>query len=197
MRFYAERPVRAARQLLADLLVIAWTVAVVLVARAAADLVRGLEGPARALVGAGESVRGAFDGAARTAAGVPLVGEDLARALGGGTDAGARLAAAGNDQIAAIETAATGVGIAVVALAAVPVLLVWLVLRVRYARAAGSAVVARGLGPELLAFRALARRPTRHLLRAAPDPAATWRDREPDGLRALAALELRELGLRP
>lgn len=197
MRFYAERPARAARQLLGDLVVLAWVAAVVIVARAAHDLVTGLQAPARALADAGDGVRGAFDGAARTAAGVPLVGGDLARALGTGTDAGNALGTAGRDQVAAIGTAALGVAIAVVVFAAVPVVLVWLSVRVRYARAAASAAAARAEGDDLLALRALARQPTRRLLRVSPAPATAWRTEDRDALRALAALELRSLGLRP
>ncbi len=196
MRFYAERPARAARQLLGDLAVVAWAVGVVLVARFAFGLVSGLGGPARSLTDAGERVRGAFAGAAGVAAGVPFIGPELAKALGAGTDAGANLAQAGQEQAATIAQAALGVEIGIVVLGAVPVVLVWLALRVRYARQASSAITARALGPDLLALRALTRRPTRQLLRSCPDPAAAWRAADPGALRELAALELRTLGLR-
>ena len=82
MRIYAERPGRVLLQLLADAAVLAWVYVVVQFALAARDVVLQLQGPAGRLVGAGDAIRGAFDSAAATAAGVPFVGDDLARALG-------------------------------------------------------------------------------------------------------------------
>jgi hypothetical protein len=196
MRIYAERPGRAALQLLADLLGVGWLALCVFVARTAHDLLLRLQEPARALAGAGESVRSAFDDASRTASGVPFVGDDLARALGTGTGAGESLATAGREQMEAIATFALGTGIAIVVLGALPVLLVWLPLRVRYARIARSAVTARAVDTDLLALRAIARRPVRRLLKVSPDPAAAWRRDDREVVRNLAALELRSLGLR-
>ena len=196
MRIYAERPARAALQLLADLLAVGWIALCVYVARTAQDLLLRLQEPARTLAGAGESIRTAFDDAARTTSGVPFVGDDLARALGTGTGAGDSLAAAGNQQVEAIATFAFGTAVAAVVLGAMPVLMVWLPLRVRYARLARSAVTARAVDTDLLALRAITRRPVRRLLRVAPDPAGSWRRDDRDVVRELAALELRSLGLR-
>ncbi len=196
MRFYAERPLRLLRQLFADVFVIAWVVLVVVVARAAYDLVQRLQAPARALVDAGDAIRGAFEGAAGTAGTVPLVGDDLARALGAGTGAGTSLADAGREQVDTITGVATGVAVGIVVLAAVPVVLVWLTLRVRYARAARSAITVRSLDADLLALRAMAHMPVRSLLRVSDDPAAAWRRDDREVVRGLAELELRSLGLR-
>jgi hypothetical protein len=196
MRFYAERPARACLQLLADLLAVGWMALSVLAARTAHDFVLGMQGPARALTGAGESIRGAFDDAARTASGVPFIGDDLARALGAGTGAGDSLTAAGREQMEAIATVAVWTAAALVLLGAMPVLLMWLPLRVRYARLARSAVTARAVDSDLLALRAITRRPVRRLLRISPDPASSWRHDDRAVVRDLAALELRSLGLR-
>ncbi len=196
MRIYAERPGRAGLQLLADLLAVGWIALCVLVARTAEDLLLQLQGPARALTGAGESIRGAFDDAARTASGVPFVGDELARALGTGTGAGDSLVTAGREQMEAIAAVAFGTAVAIVVLGALPVLLMWLPLRLRYARLARSAVTARAVDTDLLALRAITRRPVRRLLKIAPDPAAAWRRDDRAVVRALAALELRSLGLR-
>lgn len=196
MRIYAERPGRILLQLLADALAVGWIVAWVVVARAAHDLILQLQAPARALAGAGESIEGAFDEAARTAGGVPFVGDDLARALGTGTGAGESLAAAGREQVETIATVAFGTAVGIVLLASMPVLLAWLPLRIRYARAARSAVAVRSADSDLLALRAMARLPVRRLLAVAPDPAAAWRRDDRDVIRGLAALELRSLGLR-
>jgi hypothetical protein len=197
MRFYAERPLRVAGQLFADVAVIAWVWLVVTFAQAAQDLVRQLQGPAGALTSAGQTVRDTFAGAARTASGIPLVGEDLAKALNVGTGAGDSLAAAGQRQAQLIDTVGLWAAVAIVAFAAVPVVLLWLYVRLRYARTAGSAVVARARDLDLLALRALAHQPTRLLLRVSGDPAAAWRRDDTGVVRDLATLELSALGLRP
>ena len=196
MRFYAERPLRVARQLLADVLVIGWAYLVVTFAQAARSLIDQLQGPAGALTSAGRAVRDTFAGAARTASGIPLVGDDLAKALGVGTGAGESLASAGQRQAQLIDTVGMWASVAIIAFAAVPVVLLWLFVRLRYARTASSAVTARARDLDLLALRALAHQPTKQLLRVAGDPAAAWRRDDAVVVRDLAALELRGLGLR-
>lgn len=196
MRPYAERPVRAMGQVLADVLVIGWVVLVVRVAFAARDLVDALQGPGRTLSDAGGSIRDAFSGAADTAGGVPFVGDDLARALGNGTGAGESLVAAGREQVVAVAAAATGIAVGIVLIGAVPVVLLWLTLRIRWMRAAGSARKIRDVDTDLLALRALTRAPARSLLVVSPDPAAAWRRDDRDVVRGLAGLELASLGLR-
>ena len=68
MRFYAERPMRVARQLLADVLVIGWVWLVVTIAKAAQRLIDQLQGPAGALTSAGQSVSAKSAGEAEVAA---------------------------------------------------------------------------------------------------------------------------------
>ena len=196
MRFYAERPLRLFRQLFADVFVIAWVVLVVTVARAAYDLIQRLQAPARALVDAGDAIRSAFEGAAGTAGSVPIVGDDLARALGTGTGAGTSLADAGREQVQTVADVAMGVAVGIVLLAAVPVVLLWLTVRVRYARAARSAITVRSVDDDLLALRAMAHMPVSRLLTVSDDPAAAWRRDDREVVRGLAELELRSLGLR-
>ena len=50
---------------------------------------------------------------------------------------------------------------------------------------------------ELFALRAMANQPMPRLARISPDPVGAWRRGEPDVVRALATLELRDSGLRP
>ena len=196
MRIYAERPGRAILQVLADVAVLAWALLVVHLARAVHAAVLALQDPAQRLTGAGDSIRGAFDGAARTAAGVPFVGDDLARALGNGTAAGDSLASSGRDLSAGVASAGLYVAAAVALVGVLPVVVVWLVLRVRWVRAARSARLARRGGDDLLALQALTRRPTAALLRVTDDPGAAWRHGDPAVVAALAAVELAALGLR-
>jgi hypothetical protein len=165
------------------------------VGRAARDLVLQLRTPADTLTGAGDGIRGVFDDAARTAGQLPLVGEDLARALGAGTGAGDSLATAGRDMATTFATIASGTAVAVVVLGVLPVLLTWLPRRVRYARAAASAARMRATDTDLLALRALTNQPVSRLLGVSPDPAAAWRRDDREAVRALATLELSALGL--
>lgn len=197
MRFYAERPGRAARQLLADALVLGWVALCVTVAVAAYELILLLQAPGRALVSAGDSIRGAFDRAASTAGGVPFVGDDLAGALGSGAGAGTSLADAGRQQVETVGAIALGTAIGVVVLLALPVVLVWLALRLRYARQAAAAVAVRDADPDLLALHALARVRVGALLAISPEPATAWRRGDRAVVHRLAALELYSLGLRP
>ncbi|HZG92998.1 MAG TPA: hypothetical protein VEZ42_22545 [Pseudonocardia sp.] len=197
MRFYAERPGRFLLQLATDVLVVLWVWLCVEVARAARAAVLELQSPADTLTGAGDGIRGAFDGAAQTAGRLPLVGEDLARALGAGTGAGDSIATAGRELAGTVATIAAGTALGIAVLGIVPVLLVWVPLRLRYARTAGSAAQIRTVDTDLLALRAITRQPVRRLLRVSADPAAAWRRDDRDVVHALAALELRSLGLRP
>lgn len=196
MRFYAERPVRFLLQLSADVLVIAWVVLCVNIAIAAHELIQRLQVAARTLSGAGDSIRTVFDDASRTAGQVPFVGEALAGALGAGTGAGTSLADAGRQQAEVINTVAVASAVGIVAVAALPIVVVWLVVRIRYARAARSAVRVRTVDSDLLALRAMTHLPVRRLLTVSPDPAAAWRRDDRDVVHRLAALELRGLGLR-
>jgi hypothetical protein len=196
MRFYAERPARFLLQLLADVLVVLWVWLCVVVAKAARAVVLELQAPANTLTGAGDGIRGAFDNAARTAGEIPFVGEDMAKALGAGTGAGDSIAGAGRDLAGTVASIASGTAIGIVVLGVLPVLLTWLPLRLRYARTAGSAARVRGVDTDLLALRAMTNQPVRRLLRVSPDPAAAWRRDDRDVVHALAALELRSLGMR-
>ena len=52
-------------------------------------------------------------------------------------------------------------------------------------------------GRDLLALRALATRPLNQLSKLGPDIAQSWRNGDASAMEALAALELRDLGLHP
>jgi hypothetical protein len=88
-----------------------------------------------------------------------------------------------------------------VALLLVPIgaaLALWLPPRLRWARAAGAAKVLRSTGDlELLALRALARRPLPELAGLGPQPLRRLLAGDPEVTAALAGSELRALGLRP
>ena len=196
MRPYAERPARVARQLLADVLALGWLTGFGFAAEQGHALMLRLQAPATGLTNAGTSISDAFADAARTAAKVPFVGAQLAAALDSGRAAGQSLAGVGEGQLSTIASLATGTAVLVAMVGTLPVLVLWLPLRVRYARLAGAAVACRERNPDLLALRALTSVPVRRLRAVTEDPASGWRRNDPDVVRALAALELRRLGLR-
>ncbi|MGX7826646.1 hypothetical protein ACTG9Q_16290 [Actinokineospora sp. 24-640] len=194
MRLYAETPVRRLGQFVADLAALAFLLLAVWVAMAVRDGVLLLRAPGEGLTTAGNAIGGAFTSAADTARGVPLVGDDLASALGTGTAAGTSLADAGRWQVDAVTTLAFWLTVALIAVPALALALVWLPRRVRFARDATAAARLRAQGPaglDLLAMRALHTQPLSRLARLrTPD----WRD--PDTAAVLAGWELRRLGLR-
>jgi hypothetical protein len=194
---YAERPRRRIRQFVADVAVLTWVAVVVSLGITLHDVVLRLQGPGRDLGAAGSGVRDTFNGAAQTASGVPFVGDDLAGALSGGTRAGDSLVTAGAQEVAAVDALASGLAWAVVLLAVLPVLAVWVTLRVRWMVAARAVIVLRDgvYDADLLALRALTLGSPRRLARRVPDAADGWRRGDPHVLARLADLELGRLGL--
>lgn len=197
MKVYAERPGRRLRQVIADLLALGWLVAGGWLAWATFDQVLRLQAPGASLERAGERISGAFTGGAAAAGRAPLIGDELAGALGEGSDAGTSLAEAGRSQVEAVAALATGSALVLVLAVLLPLLVWWLPARYRYARAAGAAVELRSAGTDLLALRALTELPARRLLTVGPDPAAAWRVGDATACRSLADLQLAKLGLRP
>ena len=86
--------------------------------------------------------------------------------------------------------------------ALVPILIVglfWFALRLRFARRASAAQRFIDAAPDLdlFALRAMAKQPMPRLAAVSDDPAGAWRRGDDEIIRALALLELREVGLRP
>lgn len=185
--------------MLADAGTVLWVAVVVLIAITVHDQVLRLQAPGRSLAEAGGRVSGAFDDAAGAAGTVPLVGDRLSGALGGGTRAGQSLVDAGATQVQAAAAAATGLAWLVVVVAAVPVAVVWLVLRARWVIAARALLVARDgarADADLLALRALVTAAPARLSRTVPGAAAGWRRGDPQTVAQLAELALAKHGLR-
>jgi hypothetical protein len=196
---YAERPRRRMLQVLTDLAVVVWVVLVVTAAIALHDTVLALQAPGRGLTDAGDRVTGVFDGAAQAAGGVPFVGDKLSGAFSPGTQAGTAIADAGRAQVEAVAAVATGLAWLVVVVAAVPVVVTWLSLRLRWVLRARASLAARDLDVDLLALRALTRGAPRRVRRAAGpggDAAGAWRRGDPAVLLRLADVELRRMGLK-
>jgi len=129
---------------------------------------------------------------------VPVVGDELTAPFEQAAGAARAMAEAGRDQQALVGDLALALSLAVLAFPLGLVLFGWLPLRIRWMRRAGAAATLRSApaGRDLLALRALATQPLRKLTRIDPDVAEAWRRGDDYAVDALAALELRALGLR-
>ncbi|WP_434440834.1 hypothetical protein [Lentzea sp. E54] len=195
MKWYADRPGRLTRQLIADLLAVAWVALWIWVATTVHDWVLGLRAPGDGLVNAGGDIRDVFTNAADKARGVPFVGNDLAGALGNGTKAGETLTNAGNAQISVVQDTAFWLAAAIVVVPVLFLLITWLPIRLRYARRAATILKLRDK-PDLLALRALTSLSPRELGRFDGDPAVAWRTGDTDVIDELAGRQLAALGVR-
>lgn len=198
MKLYADRPVTVIRQLLTDLLVVAWVYVWIRVGKYVYDLVEKLAVPGREVEHAGTGLADNLSSAGKKVDRVPAVGDALSSPFSHAADAARSLANAGHEQQTIVHELAVVLAIAVVAVPLGLVLFVWLPLRVRWIRRAGAAAALRDAksGRDLLALRALARQPLRRLTALDPDIASAWRSGDPGAVDALATLELRRLGLR-
>ncbi|EWT06746.1 membrane protein [Intrasporangium chromatireducens Q5-1] len=198
MKLYADTTARRTRQLLADVAMLGWLAVWAWAGRQVHDVVLRLRGPADSLQTAGTSVHDSLSGAGAEAGRIPVVGAELQRWLDGAAASGTRLRGAGESMASTIEALALWLGWST---ALVPILTVgalWLWLRARFVRRATSAqrFIDTRADLDLFALRAMVRQPLTALARVSPDPAGDWRRRDAGAIRALAALELRDEGLR-
>lgn len=198
MKIYADRFPTALRQLLTDLLVVVWVYAAIRFALWLHDLVQKLAVPGQKLEGAGGGLADNLAEAGGKVGRVPLVGDELTAPFNRAADAARAVAEAGRDQQELVGQLALALSIAVLVFPLGLVLFGWLPLRVRWMRRAGAAkaLATAPAGRDLLALRALAGQPLGRLTRIAPDVAEAWRRGDDATVDALAALELRRLGLR-
>ncbi|MEW2444127.1 hypothetical protein [Micromonospora marina] len=198
MKIYADRFPTAVRQFLTDLLVVVWVYAAIRFALWLHDLVEKLAVPGQKLEGAGGGLADNLADAGGKVGRVPIVGDELTAPFTRAAEAARSVAEAGRDQQELVGQLALGLTIAVLVFPLGLVLFGWLPLRLRWMRRAGAAKALAGApaGRDLLALRALAGQPLSKLTRIAPDVAEAWRRGDDATVDALAALELRELGLR-
>ena len=197
MQLYAERPIRRTAQLVSDVLALVLVVLAGWLGTSVYDQVMKLRAPGNGLVDAGTGLRGAFDSAANTAGGIPLVGDALAKALHGGSNVGTKLTEAGHWQIEAVENLAWWMAAIIIALPVLTLLVTWLPLRWHFTRRATAAAQLRALGDEgldLLALRALTTQPLGRLAKSG-GLATGWRERDQDVIEKLAGHELARHGL--
>jgi hypothetical protein len=197
VKLYAERLPTAIRQLLTDIVIVIWVYLWVRAGIWVHDMVEKLAVPGQKLQTAGGGIADNLADAGGKIGQVPLVGDQLVKPFNGAASAARAIAEAGRQQQEIVDQLALVLAILAVALPMALVLFLWLPLRLRWMRRAGVATSVRGepAGRDLLALRALATRPLNELAKLGPDIAQSWRNGDAEAVDALAALELRRLGL--
>lgn len=197
MKIYADAPVRRSLQISGDVLLAIWVYLWVQTALVVRDATLSLAVPGEQISAAGGGLAEQLRDAGRTVGDVPLVGDEVRAPFDGAGGAADRIAAAGDAQVEAVQTLAFWLGLAVGAIPVLIALAVYLPLRWRFIReaTAGSRFVDSTDDLDLFALRAMARQPLHRLARISDDPAGAWRRGEPEVVRDLAALELRDSGL--
>ncbi|MER7165251.1 hypothetical protein ABT336_04120 [Micromonospora sp. NPDC000207] len=198
MKIYADRSPVAVRQLLTDLLVVAWVYVSIRGALWLHDLVEKLAVPGQKLEGAGGGLADNLADAGGKVGRVPLVGDELTAPFERAAGAARAMAEAGRDQQELVDQLALALAVAVLVFPLGLVVFGWLPLRLRWMRRAASAAALAAVpaGRDLLALRALTNQPVRRLTRVSPDVAQAWRRGDDATVNALAELELRRLGVR-
>ncbi|MGY1746971.1 hypothetical protein [Blastococcus sp. SYSU D00695] len=199
MRLYAQRPDTRLTQVLADVGMLVWVVAWVLVARAVHGAVLLLARPGEAVESLGASVADSMGSAAEVAEDVPVVGDELSAPFDALGSAGDSVGGAGQSATDAVGTLAFWLAVVLVVLPVGWLLLRWLPWRLGWAREAAAAsrlLDSRTPDLALLAARAVATAPLPRLAALPSGTGAAWRAGDPAATRALAALEVERLGLR-
>ena len=199
MKLYADLPGRRTLQLLADVSMLCWVGLWAWVGRGVHDATMTLAGPGRQLVSAGSGFRDRMVSAGNAVDDLPLIEDRLAAPFRNASGAGTDIEQAGRDLIDSVTRLATILGWVT---ALIPILIVggaWLLLRGRFVRRASAAqrFIDDEADLDLFALRAMARQPMRRIAEVSSDPGAAWRRGDPDVIRSLALLELRDVGLRP
>lgn len=199
MQLYATTEPRRTRQMVLDALVLAWVLLAVSLGGQVQDAAGAVAEQVARVDSAGSSLAGELGQAGDVLDETPLIGDEVAGPFDGAARSSADLAEAGADTAAAIETAGTWAGIATTLVLVLLVAPWYVPARLRFVRAATtvSRYLAREGDPDLLAVRALARQPVARVVRQVPDAAARWRAGDREAIDALAAMELRDLGINP
>ena len=199
MSLYSDFAAARTRQIIADIVGIVSVAIVIIVGITVTTAIRAFAAFGRDLEAAGVGFQTGLSDAADALGDVPLIGDGIRGPFDLAAGAGEAVASAGRGQQALVETIAVGTGALITIVPLLFIALVWVLPRVRFARRSSElrTLIAKGLSADTLAVRALGRASLRELSAVHPDPAAAWRARDADAVRALAAIELRRAGIKP
>lgn len=199
MQLYAASGPRRTRQVVLDLVVLGWVLLAFWAGAQVQDAAGAVAVEVARVDSAGSSLAEGLGQAGDVLDETPLVGDEVAGPFDSAAGSSAAIAQAGADTAASIKTIGQWAGVGT-ALVLVLVVAPWYVpSRLRFVVTASlvSRYLARDGDPDLLALRALARQPVGRVVRRVPDAAARWRAGDPEAIAALAAMELREVGVSP
>lgn len=195
MRWYAELPHVRIRQVLADLALAVWVWLWWRIASGFRDLVAALAEPGRQLARGGDRFADGLGNVAERVGDVPLAGSSLRAPFEALASAATGIRDAGIAQQQLVHELASWSFWLLLLLPALGLGLPYVFLRLRRGREAADAAALRDSGQlHVLAVRAAAHRSLRSIRRVSRTPGE---DLLTGRGEALAALELRELGLRP
>jgi hypothetical protein len=194
---YATTPGRLAAQLFSDFAVVLWTATWVLVGIAVHDAISTIADAGRQVESGTHGIAGNLASAGHGAQHIPVVGDAVSKPLNSASQAALEVAGAVHDLNTTASWLAVLLAVAVVAPPILIPVMPWFFLRLRFFRRKWTvtALAATPAGQQLLALRALTRRPPRKLAAVSADPVGGWRREDPVTIRALAALELRSAGI--
>lgn len=223
MVFYAERSARRTRQVVVDLVFLAWVLIAIWVGVQVDDAVGHVADQARKVDTAGTNLGERLAGAGDALGSAPLVGDQLDNPFDAAADSAANIGQAGSDTADSIDTLGTVLGWAIALIVVLLAAPYYLPPRVRFIVTATvmrrlseraerdpdvphfSGFPTRPRGPralvepdsaaDLLALRSLSEQ-TVWRLGAVPAAATGWRAADPATVAALANLHLRAHGLR-
>lgn len=197
MKVYADVPARRTRQIAWDVIAVVLIVVWVLVGVKVHDAIAQLGAVGTKMEQVGSSLNSDLTSIGDTLGSVPLIGSGIQGPFESAANAATSIEEAGVHQRETVDRVALVASISLVMGPIVAILALWLIPRVLWiVRARRTAAVASAVGGEdLLALRALARRPMAELLAVHPDPATAWRAGDAGAVAALAALERRAIGI--
>lgn len=199
MKLYADSPVRASRQALADVLFLLWLLLWVVAGNAVHDATMELAGPGRQTEQSAASLSESMRDAGDALGDLPIVGDTARAPFDQASEASDALAAAGRAEVEAVEGLAFWLRLAVTLIPVLVVAAFFLPGRWRFVReaTAGRKFVDAEADLELFALRAMANQPMHRLARVSDDPVGAWQRGDPTVIHALAKLEMHMVGLRP
>jgi hypothetical protein len=198
MKIYADAPVRRTRQFAADVLFVLWLAGWIWVGHVVQHGTAQLAGVGQQTDESATSLATGLTNAGDSLRDLPVVGGGVATPFDQMSSASQGLAAAGRSQVTAVHRLAWTLGISIATIPILTVAVFFVPVRWRFSReaTAGARFIDAAEDLDLFALRALARQPMHVLAKVSDDPAGAWRDRDPQVVNALAALELRDSGLK-
>lgn len=196
MKIYAELPAQRTRQVILDLIALAWCALWIRLGMSLHDLLDKLSAAGRLLIDAGKDLQETTSSVQDAVVRVPVIGSFLKERFNGLAGVGRSLQESGVSQLRTVDTLSMWLGVVVALLPILLVLWMWINRRASWIRDASAAVRLRADSENqyLFALRAITSRPLTAL--RSPTAREAIRAFHAGDYAPLARLELKEMGLR-